>query len=59
LEKEMKKEKSFTSLIDKFLGCFTKMTKEEADYVETILKWSPEEKSAFMFAKQIFEEKDE
>jgi len=32
------------------------MTKEESDYIEDVLRWDDETKSAFMFAKRIFEE---
>ena len=35
---------------------FPKMTKEDADNIEGILKWDEETKVAFMFAKRIFEE---
>jgi hypothetical protein len=44
--------------IDKFIKYFTTITKEEADYIESILKWDDETKMAFMMAKQIFEEED-
>ena len=43
--------------IDKFLAYFTTITKEESDYIESILKWDDETRAAFMFAKRIFEEK--
>lgn len=45
--------------IEKFLEYFPTITKEEADYIESILRWDDETKAAFMMAKQIFEEKDE
>lgn len=45
--------------IDKFIKYFTTITKEQADFMENILKWDDEKKIAFMLAKRIFEEKDE
>ena len=45
--------------IDKFLNYFTTITKEESDYIESVLMWDDETKAAFFFAKRIFEEKDE
>ena len=42
--------------IDKFIEYFTTITKEECDYIESILKWDDESKAAFFFAKRIFEE---
>jgi len=45
--------------IDVFIKYFTTITKEEADYIEEIIKWDDETKAAFMFAKRIFEEKVE
>ena len=32
-----------------------KLTKEEADFIETVLKWESDKKAAFMIAKRIFE----
>ncbi len=43
--------------IDKFIEYFTTITKEECDYIESILKWDDETKMAFMMAKRIFEDK--
>lgn len=43
--------------IDNFLEFFTKITKEESDYIEEILKWDNDTKAAFFFAKRIFEDK--
>jgi len=43
-------------LIDNFLKLFPEITKEEADYIENVLKWDEEKKAAFFFAKRIFEE---
>jgi hypothetical protein len=44
--------------IDKFLEYFTTITKEECDYVESILMWDDETRAAFFFAKRIFEEEE-
>ncbi len=46
----MKKE------IDFFLEYLSTITKEESDYIESILKWDDEKRIAFMFDKKIFEE---
>jgi len=43
--------------IDKFIEYFTTITKEECDYIESILKWDEETKAAFFLAKGIFEDK--
>ena len=45
--------------IDKFIEYFTTIPKEQADFMEDILRWDDEKRAAFMFAKRIFEEKDE
>lgn len=45
--------------IDKFIKYFTTITKEQADFMEEILKWDDETRAAFMFAKRIFEEKED
>lgn len=45
--------------IDYFLDYFTKITKEECEFIKSILNWDDETKVAFRLAKQIFEEKDE
>lgn len=47
---------SMQERIDKFIEYFTTITKEECDYIESILRWDDESKSAFFFAKRIFEE---
>jgi|GEM_PF-1764318 len=44
--------------IDKFILYFTTITKEECDFIESILKWDDETKAAFKLAKRIFEEKE-
>jgi hypothetical protein len=33
------------------------MTKDEADFVEEVLKWEDEKKTAFLFAKGLFDNK--
>ncbi len=45
-----------TEKIDKFLKWFSTITKEESDFIESILKWDDETRVAFFFAKRIFEE---
>jgi len=47
---------NLTNYIDEFLEIFSKMTKEESDFIKEILMWNKEKKSAFLFAKQIFED---
>jgi len=44
--------------IDFFIKYLTTITKEESDYIESILKWDDTKKIAFIFAKKIFEEED-
>ncbi len=44
--------------IDLMLKNLSQMTKEQADFIEEILKWNDEERAAFMFAKRIFEEQE-
>lgn len=44
--------------IRKFIEYFTTITKEECDYIESIVKWDDETRAAFMFAKRIFEEEE-
>lgn len=43
--------------IDKFIEYFTTITKEESDFISSILDWDDETKIAFKLAKRIFEEK--
>lgn len=45
--------------IEKFMELFTTVTKEEADYIEEILKWDQDKKAAFLLAKRLFEDKDD
>jgi hypothetical protein len=44
--------------IAKFMKYFTTITKEESDYIESILKWDSETKAAFFLAKRIFEDNE-
>jgi len=48
-----------TDMIDYCLEMLSSMTKEEADYIQAILRWNDEQKTAFFLAKKIFEEKSE
>lgn len=43
--------------IDMMLEYLKKLTKEESDFIEHILKWPDNYKHAFLIAKGIFEEK--
>ena len=49
---------TLTQKIDSFIEFFTTITKEESDYIESILKWDDETKMAFILAKNIFEERN-
>lgn len=42
--------------IDKMIGYLTTLTKEEANFIEHVLEWPDEYKTAFILAKRIFEE---
>ena len=42
--------------IEKFLDFLPTISKHESDFILGILQWSNEDKAAFIFAKQIFEE---
>lgn len=50
---------AMTDMIDYCLEMLSSMTKEEADYIQAILRWNDEQKTAFFLAKKIFEEKSE
>ena len=52
------RQMSIPELIRKFISWFPQITKEESDYIAKILRWFDEKKSAFMFAKRIFESED-
>lgn len=41
------------------LDVLTQLTKEEADNIEHIVRWTNEERAAFLFAKKIFDEENE
>ncbi len=47
-----------TEHIDFFMSKFPQMTKEESDFVEEVLKWDDEKRSAFIMAKRLFEDKE-
>lgn len=49
---------SIPDKINHFLEYFTKMTKEDCDYIEHVLRWDDETKMSFLLAKKMFEEKD-
>lgn len=51
-----KKTSDITEKIDKFIEYFTTITKEQSDYIESILNWDDETKLAFRIAKRMFEE---
>lgn len=51
-----KSDSSLHDMIGKFIEFFTKITKEESDNIEDILRWSDESRAAFFLAKRIFEE---
>jgi hypothetical protein len=57
--KKMAEFKTMQQKINYFIKYFTKITKEQADFMEDILKWDDETRAAFMVAKRIFDEKDE
>lgn len=50
---------SLTQKMDQFMEWFPKITKEESDFIESILHWDDETKAAFNFAKRMFEEPDD
>lgn len=50
------RKNNLKNYIDDFLEIFPKMTKEEIDFIKEILMWDKEKKSAYLFAKQIFED---
>lgn len=45
--------------IERFMIILPTITKEEADYIEEILKWDQDKKAAFLLAKRLFEDKDD
>ena len=50
---------SMKEKIKQFLQYFTTITKEDCDFIESIIKWDQETKAAFMFAKRMFEEEND
>lgn len=42
--------------IDQFLDYFSNITKDQADFIEEILKWDDETKIAYTIAKKLFED---
>jgi hypothetical protein len=48
---------NITKMIDGFLQNFSKMTKHESDFIEEVIQWDQEKKTAFILAKKIFEDK--
>lgn len=55
----MDKPKSFSELIDHYLKQLPNMSKEEADFIESVIRLPDENKNAFMLAKRIFEDKND
>jgi len=49
---------SFTQKMDEFLHWFPKITKEDSDLIADVASWDDETRSAFMFAKRLFEDKE-
>lgn len=45
--------------IEKFVEYLTTITKEDADFIEDVLKWDDESKAAFRFAKRLFDEDED
>jgi hypothetical protein len=56
MQSGLKYGSSMLEKIDKFIDYFTKITKDEADFIENILEWDDETKIAFRLAKNIFED---
>lgn len=40
------------------MSMFPEMTQEESDYIAEVCSWDDETRSAFMFAKRLFEDKE-
>jgi hypothetical protein len=49
-------QKFMKEKIEMCLMYLSKLTKDEANFIEDVIKWDEELKSAFLFAKNIFEE---
>lgn len=55
----MIRNNEITDQIEFFIKLLTTMTKEEADFIEEILRWDNDKKAAYLLAKQIFEDEDD
>jgi hypothetical protein len=44
--------------LDQMFDLLSKLTKDEADFILQVCKWSDEERAAFRLAKSIFEDND-
>lgn len=44
--------------LDHFMSQFPDITKDESDFIASILTWDDETKMAFLMAKQLFEEEE-
>ena len=42
--------------IEKFLEMFTQISKDEADLIQSVIRWDKDTKMAFIIAKKLFEE---
>lgn len=49
---------SLPEKIDTFIKFFPSITKEESDFIASILKWDNASRQAFLLAKMIFEDRD-
>jgi hypothetical protein len=54
-----KKCKGIIETIEAWLKKFPEITKEESDLIAQVCVWTDEERLAFLWAKNIFEGKDE
>ena len=45
--------------IKKYIQLLTRLTKDEADLIESFLRLNDEERAAFLLAKRIFEDEEE
>ncbi len=57
--RNMDKAKSIAELIEHYLEQMPNMTKDEADYIQTIIELPEQSKYAFLTAKRIFEDKND
>ena len=49
----------FKVLLEYALDELSTLTKDEADFIENICKWTGDQRSAFLIAKKVFEEETE